>query len=211
MAMALCKDARVGRAAATNGTAVALIFDSHVPARLGLGVLLLRQPWVARCLLASTDDEAVTLARRHRPDVAILDVSAERSGGLLAARVCDAHPPIRIVFSSRCGDSFQPSTPGSRVVLRPGASSEDIVETVRAVLLSGDSFESSPPQAPAPGLTPREREILLLLRTGATNREIAAQLHLGPDSIKKYATALYRKLGVRNRTEAAQHAAARDL
>jgi DNA-binding NarL/FixJ family response regulator len=47
----------------------------------------------------------------------------------------------------------------------------------------------------------------VLLGTGATNREIADRLHLGPDSIKKSATALYRKLGVRNRTEAAQRAA----
>jgi two-component system response regulator DesR len=43
--------------------------------------------------------------------------------------------------------------------------------------------------------------------TGLTNREIGERLHLGPDSIKKSATALYRKLGVRNRTEAAQRAA----
>ena len=55
-------------------------------------------------------------------------------------------------------------------------------------------------------LSDREREILLLLGTGKTNREIAERLHLGPDSVKKSATALYRKLGVRNRTEAAQRA-----
>jgi two-component system response regulator DesR len=48
--------------------------------------------------------------------------------------------------------------------------------------------------------------VLELLATGATNREIAAQLHLGPDSVKKHAAALYRKLGVRNRTEAVQQA-----
>jgi two-component system response regulator DesR len=48
--------------------------------------------------------------------------------------------------------------------------------------------------------------VLELLATGATNREIAARLHLGPDSVKKHAAALYRKLGVRNRTEAVQHA-----
>ncbi len=46
--------------------------------------------------------------------------------------------------------------------------------------------------------------MLTLLATGATNREIAEQLHLGPDSIKKHASAIYRKLGVRNRTEAVQ-------
>jgi two-component system response regulator DesR len=48
--------------------------------------------------------------------------------------------------------------------------------------------------------------LLVLISTGATNREIAQELNLGPDSVKKNASALYRKLGVRNRTEAAQRA-----
>jgi DNA-binding CsgD family transcriptional regulator len=46
-----------------------------------------------------------------------------------------------------------------------------------------------------------------LISTGATNREIAVVLHLGPDSVKKSAGTLYRKLGVRNRAEAARRAA----
>ena len=70
-----------------------------------------------------------------------------------------------------------------------------------------DLSTATPSAAASPDLSDREREILVLLGTGATNREIAARLHLGPDSVKKSATALYRKLGVRNRTEAAQRAA----
>jgi DNA-binding NarL/FixJ family response regulator len=56
----------------------------------------------------------------------------------------------------------------------------------------------------AAGLTQREAQVLRLLARGATNHEIAAELHLSPDAIKKYASAVYRKLGVRNRTEAAR-------
>jgi two-component system response regulator DesR len=52
-------------------------------------------------------------------------------------------------------------------------------------------------------LTPREAQVLQLLATGATNREIAGELHLSTDAIKKHTSAVYRKLGVRNRTEAA--------
>jgi len=69
-------------------------------------------------------------------------------------------------------------------------------------------FAEATVSAGGPELTDREREILFLLGTGKTNREIAARLHLGPDSVERRApTALYRKLGVRNRTEAAQRAA----
>ncbi len=83
-----------------------------------------------------------------------------------------------------------------------------MIDSVRAAVLSGEPLDLQV-AAPAGGLalSDREREILLLLGTGKTNREIAERLHLGPDSVKKSATALYRKLGVRNRTEAAQRAA----
>ena len=59
------------------------------------------------------------------------------------------------------------------------------------------------PRAP---LSPREREVLGLLATGATNREIAAQLHLSPHTVKEHTSGLYRKLDVRNRAEAVQRA-----
>ena len=55
-------------------------------------------------------------------------------------------------------------------------------------------------------LSEREREVLSLLCTGATNREIAAAMEVGIETVKKHAGALYRKLGVRNRTEAVQRA-----
>ena len=57
-----------------------------------------------------------------------------------------------------------------------------------------------------PALTQRERDVLAGIATGATNREIAAQLHLSPHTVKEHTSAVYRKLGVRNRAEAVQRA-----
>jgi two-component system response regulator DesR len=54
------------------------------------------------------------------------------------------------------------------------------------------------------GLSDRERQVLTLISTGATNNEIAEQLFLSPHTVKEHASALYRKLGVRNRAEAVQ-------
>ena len=84
-----------------------------------------------------------------------------------------------------------------------------MVDSVRAAVLFGEPLDLVAPAVSSvgPELSDREREILVLLGTGLTNREIGERLHLGPDSVKKSATALYRKLGVRNRTEAAQRAA----
>ena len=59
---------------------------------------------------------------------------------------------------------------------------------------------------PPTQLSSREREVLALIATGATNAEIAGQLFLSPHTVKEHTSALYRKLGVRNRAQAVQRA-----
>lgn len=68
-------------------------------------------------------------------------------------------------------------------------------------------FEEGDVVAPAgPGLSDREMEVLQLIATGATNREIAAELNLSPHTVKEHTSTVYRKLEVRNRAEAVQRA-----
>ncbi|HEY0279833.1 MAG TPA: response regulator transcription factor [Solirubrobacterales bacterium] len=189
----------------------AIVIDAHAPSRIGLAALLDQQPWIERCLLAADSTESLALIQRHRPDVAILDVS--QTGPFAAAittAIRGAHPGVQILLISRCATTLgaPPASVGAIGFLPAGVSGEEVVAAVRAAVLSGEMLEvtiASP--AGALELSDREREILVLLSTGATNREIAARLHVGPDSVKKTATVLYRKLGVRNRTEAAQRAA----
>ena len=72
-----------------------------------------------------------------------------------------------------------------------------------AVALGASVFDHGDARSPA-GLSARERQVLALISTGATNTEIAQQLFLSPHTIKEHTSALYRKLGVRNRAEAVQ-------
>ena len=67
-------------------------------------------------------------------------------------------------------------------------------------------FEEDVPGDAPVQLTGREQEVLAHVAGGATNREIAAELHLSPHTVKEHTSALYRKLGVRNRAEAVQRA-----
>lgn len=192
----------------------ALVLDPHSASRIGIGVLLHRQPWVARCLLATDRDEARVLAGRHRPDVAIVDISD--AGPFVESYVAPLHaarPAMPIVLSSRCRLATPPriSGPGSAGYLSPGFTPEELIAAVRGALLAEPAATPAPVPAAAgePGvrLSEREREVLALISTGATNPEIAAALHVGTETVKKHAGTLYRKLGVRNRTEAAQRAA----
>jgi DNA-binding NarL/FixJ family response regulator len=190
----------------------AIVIDAHAPSRIGLAALLEEQPWVERCLLATDSAESVALTRRHRPDVAILDISQTGPfAGSITARIREAHPGVQILLTSRCRTSpgAPPAALGAVGFLPAGATPEDVVDTVRTAVIGGGPLEPGDPAPPrvGPELTDREREILIAFGAGMTNREIAARLHLAPDTVKKSATALYRKLGVRNRTEAVRRAA----
>ena len=78
-----------------------------------------------------------------------------------------------------------------------------IIAILAAILFPVFAAAKEQPRAP---LSPRERDVLSLLATGATNREIAAQLHLSPHTVKEHTSSVYRKLEVRNRAEAVQRA-----
>jgi DNA-binding NarL/FixJ family response regulator len=203
-----------------DGAITPLVVNGNEATRIGLAVLLQRQRWVGRCLMAEDLTQATALAARHRPEAALLDISdAGPFAASLTRGLHDVRPSLQIVLTSRC--SGTPGAPleklGAVSFLPPTASSAETVAAVRAAVLSLDApAPSLGPPAPAVAagvaaaehsLSDRELELLFLISTGATNREIARHLHLGPDSIKKHAAALYRKLGVRNRTEAARRAA----
>ncbi len=187
-----------------------LVFDPHAASRIGLGVMLRHQTWVSRCLLAADLDEAVALTRRFKPDAAIVDISdagpfiGSYIGPLRATRAA-----MPILLSSHCRLSLRPqlSAVGASGLLSPGFTAEELIGAVSAVLVGDEEPWVGESNHHVENLSEREREVLVLLSTGATNREIAAVMHVGAETVKKHAGALYRKLGVRNRTEAAQRAA----
>jgi DNA-binding NarL/FixJ family response regulator len=186
-----------------------LVLDSHAASRIGLGVVLRRQRWVDRCLLASDRDEAVALTRRHKPDAAIVDIS--NVGPFVASHLAPlraAHSAMRILVSSRCRLAVNPSpaTVGAAGLLSPELTVEQLISAITTALVDDETRWLDEPDQ-VEGLSDREREVLTLMSTGATNREIASVMHVCAEPVKKHAGAVYRKLGVRNRTEAAQRAA----
>jgi DNA-binding NarL/FixJ family response regulator len=185
----------------------ALVLEQHAATRIGFGLLLRSQPWIGRCLLSRDRSEAVLLIERAKPDIGIIDVTD--AGAFVSAYIAplrQARPVMSLLLSTRERDSpaRTPNLPvGAAGLITPDHTVEEVVEALKLALAEQpmpapthrqDRFE----------LSAREHDVLMLLTTGATNREIAAALHVSAETVKKHAAALYRKLGVRNRTEAAQ-------
>src|SRR3954471_625227 len=185
-----------------------LVVDDHDVVHWGLRLLLTEQPWVERCLTARESDEALELTRRYEPHVALIDLFlGEQSGAELCETIRRESPVTRVLLISGAGwiSPQAAKAAGASGFVSKDWPADDVAMAVRMV---GKGMTVFAPRAEAPSspLSEREREVLSLLVLGATNKEIADRLYLSPHTVKEHASALYRKLGARNRAEAVQRA-----
>ena len=185
-----------------------LVVDDHEVVHWGLRLMLGEQPWVERCLSARNTQEALALARRYDPHVALVDLFVgQESGAEICQQLIALSPRINVLLISGAG-RISPNAAkaaGASGFISKDWPAADIAGAVRMVGLGMTVFR--PDEAPTgPPLTDREREVLDLIAGGSTNREIAEALFLSPHTVKEHTSSLYRKLSVRNRAEAVQKA-----
>ncbi len=185
-----------------------LVVDDHDVVHWGFRLLLTEQSWVERCLTAANGEEALELARRYEPHVALVDLFVgEESGAEICERLRFICPKTSVLLISGAGriSPTAAKAAGAAGFVSKDWPAADIAGAVRMVGLGMTVFK--PHEAPAgPPLSDREREVLDLIASGATNREIAGRLFLSPHTVKEHTSSLYRKLAVRNRAEAVQKA-----
>ncbi len=155
--------------------------------------------------------QVLPLVARTSPDLVLLDVRMPQMDGLACLdEIRRRHPEVKVVMLSASASSDLIET-----ALRRGASAyvvktvnpEDLPATLRQALEGNvhtavgvqDTEKSS---AKALGLTEREVTILGALARGLSNDEIAKEFWVAPQTVKFHLTNIYRKLGVKNRTEA---------
>jgi two-component system response regulator DesR len=184
-----------------------LVVDDHDVVQWGFRLLLERQRWVERCLAARSGEEAVDVCRRLRPDVALVDMLlGSESGAEVCEEIRAVSPGTRVLLISGAG-VVSPSVAraaGASGFISKDWSAVDVVKAVRMVSLGTEVFADH--GALDSPLSEREQEVLSLIASGSTNKEIASRLHLSPHTIKEHTSAIYRKLGVRNRAEATRQA-----
>jgi DNA-binding NarL/FixJ family response regulator len=199
-----------------------LIADDQALVRAGFRQLLEREPDLDVIGEAADGAEAVALARTGRPDVVVMDVRMPNVDGLEATRRVLSEPPAPRVLVLTTFDLdeyvFEALRAGASGFLLKDAAPDELVSAVRLVA-RGDALLApavtrrvieefarraapSPPNPGLEGLTPREREVLLLVARGLSNAEIAHELFLTPGTVKTHVGHILRKLGARDRVQA---------
>ena len=205
-----------------------LIADDQAMVREGFGALLAAQPGITIAALAADGAEAVTLARRTRPDVVLMDVRMPVLDGLAATREllqANREPAPRVLMLTTFDLDeymYEALRAGASGFLLKDAPAAELVHAVR-VVAAGDAllapsvtrrliadFASRPRSRSqrqhdlraAAQLTPREAEVLTLIARGMSNAEISAELVIAGQTTKTHVGRILMKLGLRDRAQA---------
>jgi two-component system, NarL family, response regulator LiaR len=194
-----------------------LVVDDHAVVREGLRAFLELQDGIEVAGEASDGVEALDVAERIHPDVVLMDLVMPRLDGLEAMRALrERHPRTRVVVLTSFFDDekLMPALrAGAAGYLLKNAQPQEVVRAVRAAhagetqldpVVAARLVESlAGRREPLELLTPREREVLLLIGRGFPNKLIARELGIAEKTVKTHVGNVLSKLGVTDRTQAA--------
>ncbi|GAB3657717.1 transcriptional regulator [Glycomyces tarimensis] len=202
-----------------------LLADDDALTRAGIRAILTTEPGIAIVAEAADGQQAVALAQRHRPRVAVLDIRMPRLDGISAAKeIRRTMPDTAVIMLTTFGqDAYiaDAIAVGSSGFLLKTGGPRDIIAGVRAAAdgaaflspkvahriishMNSSRLARGPAARSSIGdLTEREREVLSLVGSGASNAQIAADLHLTEGTVKGHVSMILSKLGLANRVQAA--------
>lgn len=201
-----------------------LIVDDHRMVRGGLRGFLGGEPGMDVVGEAETGEEAIDAVPTLRPDVVLMDLMMPGMGGIAAIGLLrQAHPQLKIMALTSFADDeqvFPALEAGANGYLLKDIDPDELVAAIRAVyagespldpevakrLLSRFQRPTTPSAVRSPtheALTERELDVLRLLTQGKSNKEIASDLFIGDRTVKSHLSAIFQKLDVTDRTQAA--------
>ncbi|MBS1868321.1 MAG: response regulator transcription factor [Actinobacteria bacterium] len=159
-------------------------------------------------------ERLVSAIAKHRPQVALLNYGSLRTP-LEVRELVATHPDTHLVVLANRpspAECNQMLAFGATACLSKETQARDVLSAIHLAsrglhVLRQTGTEGADDALPPSGpelLTPREAAVLELLQGGRSNGEIAAQLHIGVETVRTHARAIYRKLGVRSRRELAR-------
>ncbi|HEY2315366.1 MAG TPA: response regulator transcription factor [Streptosporangiaceae bacterium] len=199
------------------------LLDDHEIVRRGVRDMLEAEPDITVIGEAGTAESALARIPALRPDVAVLDVRLPDGNGVTVCREIRSRlPETACLMLTSFGDDealFDAIMAGAAGYVLKQIRGTDLVGAVRTVA-SGQSMldpeaaskvlarmrDQAIKKDPLAGLTPQERKILELIGEGLTNRQIGERMYLAEKTVKNYISALFAKLGMERRTQAAAYA-----
>ena len=203
-----------------------LIADDHPLFRQGIKQILELEKDIIVVAQAANGDDAVQLAREHKPDVILMDINMPGSNGLQAIKeIKDENISSKIIVLTIHEDreylikTIQMGAEGyvlkdaepqvlidairnvhiGQSYIQPNMTKELVMEFNRLTLHNKDRNGEN-------RLTAREREVLKLIAEGMINKEIATKLYISEKTVKNHVSSIFRKLNVSDRTQAAIYA-----
>jgi DNA-binding NarL/FixJ family response regulator len=194
-----------------------LVVDDHPLYREAVSRILAREGDIRVVGQVGTAQEALSAARRLRPDVLLLDVELPDQSGIDVARRLSSleHPPQALMVSAfpESGHVVAAMKAGARGYLSKTVDADSLVEAIRAISRGSTIFDSksgaglwSPRQLAQ--LTRRELDVIRLVAQGKTNAEVADELCLAKKTVERIVATAVGKLRARNRAHAVAKAVA---
>jgi DNA-binding NarL/FixJ family response regulator len=200
-----------------------LLVDDQSLILRGLKALLKPEPTLEIVGEADNGKTAIAQVEALKPDVVLMDVRMPGMDGVAATQeICRRFPQTKVLVLTTFDDReyvTQAMQYGAAGYLLKDTPPEDLVQAIQAVykgytqlspglVRKAMQVEASSVVAPSlpPGweeLTPREKEILHLIATGASNKEIAQKLYISEKTVKNHVTNILSRLNLRDRTQAA--------
>ena len=197
-----------------------LIADDHAIISEGLRLILEANQNIQVADEATDGFEAIAKARKHKPDVVIMDIAMPNMNGIEAtARIKEQLPETQVVILSMhytLEDIFRALQAGAIAYILKESAGKEVSEAVQAaynkrrylsrkvddILIDSylHDYSAKAGKGPFDMLSPREREILQLITEGKTSGEMAEMLYLSAKTIETYRSRLMQKLGFRDVT-----------
>jgi DNA-binding NarL/FixJ family response regulator len=205
-----------------------LLVDDHEVVRQGIAALLARRDTLQVVAQAGTVEEAIAEARRHRPDIIVMDVRLPDGSGVEACRDIRAEmPETKVIMLTSYPDEeavLSAIVAGASGYLLKQVRGRDLVAAIEAVGQGQSLLDPAVTERvldrvrkiargetddELAGLTDQERRILLLVAEGMTNKDIAAEVFLSDKTVKNYVSSILSKLNLERRAQVAAFVANR--
>jgi DNA-binding NarL/FixJ family response regulator len=197
-----------------------LLIEDHFLARMALRSVLAGHAQIRIVAEASDGEQGIELFRTQLPDVVVLDLRLPRMSGfdLLTLLRKEHHRARIVVLSNYHGseDIYRAVRSGAMAYLTKDASGEELINAIQNVYrdlryLPRIALDRLAERMPSDELTPREREVLICITQGRSNREIAEQLGIAEKTVRIHVSSVLDKMGARDRTQATIYALQRGL